>query len=132
MRSFLLLALLWGSLCLAEDIDPQKAVAIKKLLEITGAQANRQELTRTFTQQLKDKILQAKMYKIYARYFTLEDIEGLIEFNETPIGIKANRIMPILMQESINAAQQWSEEVGPIMSDRVMKRLKAEGVLIGH
>jgi hypothetical protein len=57
VRSFLLLALLCGSLVLAEDIDLQKEVAIKKLLEITGAQADRQELTRTFTQQLKDKIL---------------------------------------------------------------------------
>jgi len=72
------------------------------------------------------------MYRIYARHFTLEEIEGLIEFNQSPVGIKANRVMPILMRESMNAAQQWSEEIGPIMSDCVMERLKAEGVLIGR
>jgi len=72
------------------------------------------------------------MYRIYARHFTLEEIEGLIEFNQSPVGIKANRVMPILMRESMNAAQQWSEEIGPIMSNCVMERLKAEGVLIGR
>ncbi len=104
-----------------------KTAAIRELLEITGAQANRKALTRTFTQQLvsvlqanktelsteaiaiiesevdqvvgeqlKTGELQLKMYRIYARYFSLEEIQGLIAFNRSDIGKKANRVMPIL------------------------------------
>ncbi len=145
------------------DIDPAKAAAIRELLEVTGAQANRKELTRTFTgqlisvlqannanlsnhamsiirdevdavveEQLRSEALQMKMYRIYARYFTLEEIRGLIEFNRSPIGIKANRVMPILMRESMSAAQEWSEEIGPELSRRVTARLKNEGISIGQ
>jgi len=147
----------------AEEIDPEKARAIRELLEVTGAEANRSELTRTFAQQLisvlqanntnltphaidvitrevdevvgeqlATGVLQQKMYRIYARYFTLEEIEGLIEFNKSSIGAKANRVMPILMRESMSAAQEWSEEVGPELSKRVTTRLREEGIRIGQ
>jgi len=146
-----------------DEIDPAKSAAIRELLEITGAQANRAELTRTFTQQLvsvlqanktqlsNDAIaiiqeevdqvvgeqlrtgeLQRKMYRIYARYFSLEEIEGLIEFNRSDIGRKANRVMPILMRESMAAAQEWSKEIGPDLSRRVSRRLNEEGIRIGR
>lgn len=148
---------------LAEATTSDKREAIKALLTVTGAEANRQQLTRTFTQQLisvlqanntrltpemadiieeevdimvgqqlEAELLQEKMYAIYDRYFTLEDIEALIAFNQSPIGIKANRVMPVLMRESMLAAQQWSEEIGPELSDRVRKRLAEEGVEIGR
>lgn len=163
-----LLILGWGfatAACLADqdEIDPAKTAAIRELLEITGAQANRTALTRTFTQQLvsvlqanktelsteaiaiiesevdqvvgeqlKTGELQRKMYGIYARYFSLEEIQGLIAFNRSDIGKKANRVMPILMRESMTAAQQWSEEIGPDLSRRVSRRLKDEGIRIGR
>lgn len=145
-----------------DDIDPDKVSAIRELMEITGAQANQKELSRTFAQQLisvlrangavltdeavavirrevetvvaeqlADERLQHKMYRIYARYFTLEELEGLIKFNRSPIGEKANRVMPILLRESMTAAQQWSEEIGPVLSERVMERLRKENIHIG-
>lgn len=145
------------------EIDAAKAAAIKELLEITGAEADRTQLTRTFTQQLvsvlqanktsltseavemiqeevdqvvgeqlKTGVLQQKMYGIYARYFSLEEIQGLIAFNRSEIGRKANRVMPILMRESMTAAQEWSEEIGPELSRRVTRRLNQEGIRIGR
>ena len=166
-RSILLkpiLAVLVGTLLAfplhaAENIDPAKIAAIKELMEMTGAQANRVELTRNFSQQLisvleanhlsmtpelremirievdefiqaqlDDEILQAKMYRVYARYFTLEELQGLIAFNRTPIGQKANRVMPVLMRETMSAAQEWSVEIGPELSARVKQRLEREGI----
>ena len=147
----------------AADIDPAKASTIRELLEVTGAEANREALTRTFTQQLvsvlqanktsltprsieiireevdkvveeqlKTEVLQQKMYRIYDRYFTKQEIQGLIAFNRSTIGIKANRVMPVLMRESMSAAQEWSEEIGPLLSKKVTKRLKKEGITIGQ
>jgi hypothetical protein len=154
------------SLChcaIADEIDPAKAQAIRELLKVTGAQADREQLTRTFTQQLisvlqasnttlppgsvqiitkevdlvvaeqlRNEVLQMKMYRIYARYFTLEEIQGLTEFNRSEIGRKANRVMPILMRESMSAAQEWSEEIGPTLSARVREKLEEQGVTIGR
>lgn len=148
---------------IADEIDPAKAEAIRELLRVTGAHADQEQLTRTFTQQLisvlqasnttlpegsvqiitkevdlvvseqlRSEVLQMKMYRIYARYFTLEEIHGLTEFNRSEIGKKANRVMPILMRESMSAAQEWSEEIGPILSARVRKKLEQEGVTIGR
>ena len=148
---------------MAEEIDPAKTQAIRELLRVTGAQADQEQLTRTFTQQLisvlqagnttlppgsvqiiseevgqvvaeqlRSEVLQMKMYRIYARYFTLEEIQGLTEFNRSEIGRKANRVMPILMRESTSAAQEWSEEIGPTLSARVRIKLEEEGVTIGR
>ena len=72
------------------------------------------------------------MYRIYDRYFTKQEIQGLIAFNRSTIGIKANRVMPVLMRESMSAAQEWSEEIGPLLSKKVTKRLKKEGITIGQ
>jgi hypothetical protein len=159
-----LTGLLIGTTVLAEDsIHPDKAAAIRQLLQITGAGVSREEWTRTFTQQMisvlkanntdldshaetlireevdkvvadqmEREVLHHRMYKIYARYFTLQELQGLIEFNESPVGVKANRVMPILMRESMAAAQQWSVDISPELSARVMKRLDAEGISIGR
>ena len=154
------------SLChcaIADEIEPAKAKAIRELLKVTGAQADREQLTRTFTQQmisvlqasnttlppgsvqiitkevdlivaeqLRREVLQQKMYRIYARYFTLQEIQGLTAFNRSEIGRKANQVMPLLMRESMSAAQEWSEEIGPILSTRVRKKLEEAGVTIGR
>lgn len=146
-----------------KNIDPKKVEAIRELMRITGAQANRQELTNTFTQQLisvlqannttldagavelirgevdavvaeqlEKGLLQGRMYRIYARYFTLEELEGLIAFNRSDIGRKANRVMPLLMRESMSAAQAWSVELGPELTKRVQSRLAEHGISVGR
>jgi hypothetical protein len=164
MWRVIFLCLSLSSYCaIADEIDPAKAQAIRELLQVTGAQADQEQLTRTFTQQLisvlqasnttlppgsaqiitkevdlvvaeqlRSEVLQQKMYRIYARYFTLEEIQGLTEFNRSEIGRKANRVMPVLMRESMSAAQEWSEEIGPILSTRVRKKLEEQGVTIGR
>ena len=163
MIRWCLLALLISLPAAADTISPEKADAIRELMSITGAQADRDELVRTFSQQLisvleaaqmalddqaralireevavvidqqlADETLQSKMYQIYARYFTLEELKGLIAFNRSAVGAKANRVMPLLMRESMAAAQQWSEEVGPQMSQRVQQRLQTEGYRISR
>ena len=38
--------------------------------------------------------LEREIYPIYAKYFTFDELEGLIAFNRSPAGQKANRVMP--------------------------------------
>ena len=89
-----------------------------------------EEVARLVEEELQNGSLQAQIYPIYARYFTLEDLQGLIEFNKSPVGVKANKVMPRLMQDSVSAAQSWSEKVGPKISERVLNRFRQEGISI--
>lgn len=72
--------------------------------------------------------LQQEIYPIYARYFTLEELNGLLAFNKSPAGIKANQVMPQLMAESMQAAQVWSRTITPQISTKVLERFQAEGI----
>ena len=143
----------------AEEIPPEKLDAIRELMRVTNAEANRPEFAAAFTQQmlsmlrasfpdlsekavqivtdevtamvnkeLDEESLQLLIFPIYAKYLTLEELQGLIKFNESAVGKKANQVMPKLMQESLRAAQDWAQIVGPKMSDRVMERFKEEGI----
>ena len=50
------------------------------------------EVGRIVENAFNTESLQQEIYPIYARYFTLEELEGLIEFNKSPAGIKANQV----------------------------------------
>ena len=82
-------------------------------------------------EQLTNEVLQKKIYRVYARYFTLEDIQSLIEFNKSPAGRKANRVMPTLMRETKSETNTWVEEVAPEITRRVSEKLKQEGIRVG-
>ncbi len=64
-----------------------------------------EEVSRLVEEELENESLQSQIYPIYARYFTLDHLRGLIDFNKSIIGAKANKVMPSLMQESLSAAQ---------------------------
>ena len=89
-----------------------------------------EEVDRIVNEEFAAESLQRQIYPIYAEYFTLGEIQALIDFNKSQIGIKANQVMPRLIQDSINAAQNWSQEVGPKISTSVVERLKKEGISI--
>jgi len=60
---------------------------------------------------------------IYAKHFTVDEINGMIAFYRTPLGQKLTRELPSITQESMAAGQQWGAELGR----RVAERLKAKG-----
>ena len=85
---------------------------------------------RIVTESFSDDSLQKEIYPLYAKHFTLSELEDLIAFNRSPVGKKANAIMPQLMQESLAAAHLWSQEIGPVISIEVLKKFKEEGINI--
>jgi len=60
---------------------------------------------------------------IYAKHFTVDEINGMIAFYKTPLGQKLTHELPSITQESMAAGQQWGSELGR----RVADRLKAKG-----
>jgi len=74
-------------------------------------------------------VLMEEMVVLYARYFTHEDILGMIDFYETPLGQKTVRVLPQLMQEAMAVGQAWGQELGAEIGDVVIERLQERGVL---
>lgn len=89
-----------------------------------------EEVTKTVVAAFSSESLQQEIYPIYARYFTVEELEGLIAFNRSPAGQKANQVMPQLIAESTRAAQTWARTLSPQISHRVLQRFSDEDIEI--
>ncbi len=119
------------SLAANEKVDPQKEKAIRHLMELTGSTKMGDNMSEVITNQVKsamsrnmpgDRLQQfmdafgqkfnarnpahdvsEAMVPIYASHFSTEDIQGLIQFYESPLGKRMVSTMPQVMQESQSA-----------------------------
>ena len=48
---------------------------------------------------------------IYDKYYTVDDIDQLIDFYKSPIGKKVIKNTPIIFQELMEADQNWEREL---------------------
>ena len=65
---------------------------------------------------------------IYAKYFSHEDIKGLLKFYQTELGKKMIKTWPLILQESMTLAQDWSKSLGPLIKNKVNQRFQKEGI----
>ena len=146
-----------GAGAAADDLTPQKRADIERLLEMTGATRLGKQLAvlsaGPMVQSLKERhpgipqkaldalpeevgavfeanigTFVASIIPLYHRYFTAEEIKGMIAFYSTPLGQKAINSMPGLMSESVAIAQKWGQGLDPLIAERVRARLKKEGI----
>ncbi len=65
---------------------------------------------------------------IYSKYFSEEEIEGLLNWYSTDLGKKSIEVRPFLLSDVGNWAQAWAKEiVVPKGLERIRGRLQAEG-----
>lgn len=76
----------------------------------------------------QDGGLMDMLYGIYDKYFSHDDIKGLIKFYQTDLGQKTVKVMPSLTREAMTAGQQWGTSMGPVIVERLKKRLEEKGV----
>ena len=76
-----------------------------------------QEMSKTSIDDLVNMIL-----PVYQKYLTEADLNGIIEFYQTPIGKKYAEKTPLIMQESIQVGQQWGMEIGKKFEDKLKKK----------
>ena len=134
----LLLGLSSAGLCLA---SPATEEAVKELLEVTGAgnlgvQMMQQMLPGLkklgpdlpesywddFISEVDPDELAGLIVPIYQKHFSEEEIRELLRFYRSPTGKKVTETLPMVMQESMVAGQQW----GRSLSQRVLKKARAE------
>jgi hypothetical protein len=68
------------------------------------------------------------MVGLYHKYFSHEEIRGLLAFYETPLGRKAGTLAPTISQEGMREGQRWGEALGPKLAERIRARLSREGI----
>ena len=60
---------------------------------------------------------------IYEKYYTEEDVDGLIEFYKSSLGRKMVRMNPKISSDSMEAGRAWGEKIGR----RVAEKMRKEG-----
>ncbi len=65
---------------------------------------------------------------IYEKYYTEEDVQGLIKFYNTPVGEKVIASLPQVTAESMEAGQQWGESI----AKQVLDDMKEKGYYKGN
>jgi hypothetical protein len=125
----------------ATAIDPAKDAAIRNLFGVMGTKDSmkqvmdsmsgsirpllesslppgeyRAQLIDLFFQRLQVKLrvddLLELVIPVYDKYFSLEEIEGLTKFYQTPLGKKAISVLPQVLLESQTAGKKLGQEMG--------------------
>jgi uncharacterized protein len=132
------------------QIDPAKVADIRRLLEISGfksimmdtlasmSESIRPILVRALpTGEYREKLIDLFFAKfqsnadpkhvldeavpVYDKYYSHEEIKGLIKFYESPLGQKTVSVMPQLMSEMREAGRKWGEQLGRESMQEVLK-----------
>lgn len=122
-------------------IDPAKEADIRRLLEVSGAKnlmmQTMQDMEKTIKPMMtnalppgeyREKLVdlffnkfQSKMnmqelvdmlIPIYDKYFSAEEVKGLVKFYETPLGQKSISALPKMMVELQEVGRNWGENLG--------------------
>jgi uncharacterized protein len=122
-----------------EKIDPAKDAAIRHLMDLTGAgklggqmvdammpqmrsmigqmiseSGRQQKFLDTFFKEFRtrftDEDLVALVVPIYARHYSLEDIQGMNQFYESPLGQRVVRELPQITAEARAAGAEMGQK----------------------
>jgi uncharacterized protein len=121
-----------------EKIDPAKEAAIRHLMEITEVSKEGENITVAITSQVRNVMGRAipadqlpkfmdtftqkfttsapstavtdAIVPVYAKHFSMEDIQSLTKFYESPLGQRVVKTMPEVAQESQTAGAQIDQK----------------------
>src|ERR1700730_10510639 len=123
---------------LPEKPDPAKLVAIRHLMEVTNTAKMGSDLSTGITSQVRSAVSHGippdQMQKfmdtfsqkftgvdpasavndntaaIYAKHFSMEDIQGLTKFYESPVGQRVLKSLPEAQEEAYSSGQQMDRQ----------------------
>lgn len=78
-----------------------------------------------FQKEMNAKEFQKKLTPVYLKYYTEEDLDGLIMFYNSPIGKKSIEVMPFVMRDAMAIGEKWGQEI----SKKVITDLQKENYL---
>jgi hypothetical protein len=75
--------------------------------------------------EFKAEEMIALVVPIYARHLSHDDVKGLIQFYESPLGRKVIQVLPAITQESYTAGELWGRNIG----EKVRQKLIDKGYI---
>ena len=124
------------------QVSPEKEAAIREVVRVTGGASLGAQVSASLLQQLKPAFPQVPaevwselekgldpaemvdlVVPIYARHFSLEELNALLEFYGSPMGKKLIQEMPAITQESMAMGGEW----GRRKVQELIERLAAKG-----
>jgi uncharacterized protein len=85
-----------------------------------------EEIAATFREHALE--FDDKMVELYANHFSNDEIQGLLEFYQTPLGQRLVEEMPSIGSESMTIGSTWGQEIGMEAYQRAVTRMQEEGV----
>ena len=126
------------------DVKRDAAQVAHELLRVTGAgelgirmmnqmiDVQRRTLSdvpdkfwQDFMAEMNPDDLNRLVVPVYARHFTVEEMESMIAFYRTPTGQKLVSKLPVITEESMAVGRQWGMELGV----RIARKLKENGLV---
>lgn len=130
-------------------IDPAKEADIRKLLEVTGAKElalqtmgsmeknirpmltaslppgdYREQLIDLFFTKFHSRVQTQEIVEmavpVYDKYFSDDEIKGLVQFYGTPLGHKTLQVLPKLMGELQDQGRNWGQRIGRESMEEVL------------
>lgn len=133
--------LFFSTFVYAQQGSASKQKRIVKLMELAGATEVLESMKVTLKESYKRNLpdvdpafwdeyfgelstegLIRLIVPVYDKHFTDEDISALIAFYESPVGRKMMGKMPLIMQESMAAGEQWGMQIGQRVQERLKER----------
>ena len=71
-----------------------------------------------------------RVVPLYDKYYTIGEIQTLIQFYETPLGKKVTALRPAIAKEIMVVAEEWINFLKPLLVKALAKSLEKEGYVI--
>lgn len=84
----------------------------------------REEVPKVINENVESYI--EAVIPIIKNNFTKDEIKGLVEFYQSPLGKKLLEKQPVFTAEIVQEAMAWSKDLEPILIERVSKRIEEE------
>lgn len=68
--------------------------------------------------------------ELYARHYTVTELEAISQFYESDVGKKVIRETPLILKETIPLGRAWGRETGARAMRDTLTKLRAQGVKI--
>ena len=115
-----------------EAIVPLMFESQMKVIKAARPDVSQQALDRfrdVFVEEFTDSMdeLLVGVASVYTKHFTVEEMQEIISFYDTPVGQKMINKMPQMMQESMQVGGAIGAKVGMDVAQRAMEKVRSEG-----
>jgi uncharacterized protein len=76
----------------------------------------------------KKGILLEQIAGLYANELTLEELNVIVAFYKSPVGMKFAAVQPNIMRQSMTLGQRWGQQIGIELDAEARQELKKRGV----